>query len=193
MRIGLDLDGVCYDFFKAYKGFLLNVGRITQEQHDAPHNGEWNFHNAWGIDSAEFMQLFEDGVNKQIIFLDGEAYPDTRENVQRILDLGHDIHVITDRTVGLPGVSFGLTGRWIEWQLPKPIKSITFTRDKTVVPTDMMIDDKPSNVRELLAAGCDAYLLNQPWNQEATDLSRHRVGSLTEFVNRVELRTLITA
>ena len=190
MKIGLDLDGVFYPFQAEYQKYLFNKGRITKAQSQEPPLS-WNFHHAWDIDNKEFMEHFIEGVNKRIIFLGGDPYPGSIEPVQRILDLGHTIHIITDRTVGAPGVSFALTAEWVDLHMPKPITSITFTRDKTVVPTDMMIDDKPDNVRELLAVGCDAYLLNQGWNQEATDLDNHRVSSVSEFADRVADRTLV--
>jgi 5'(3')-deoxyribonucleotidase len=136
------------------------------------------------MDLNEFLEAFAEGVDVGIIFAQGDAYPGTREAVQKILDAGNDIHIITDRTIGSPGVAEGATAKWVASNLPRPIKSLTFSRDKTVLPTDIMIDDKPSNWEALDRVGCDAWLLDRPWNQEATHITK-RVQSLDEFADIV--------
>jgi 5'(3')-deoxyribonucleotidase len=152
----------------------------------------WYFHRELGLTDSEFMQHFVDGVNAGVIFGYGTAYPGTRKAVQDIINLDHSIHIITDRAVGDPGIAFGLTGKWVAKYLPKPIQSITFSRDKTIVPTDMMIDDKLSNYEDLEATDCEPWLLDRPWNQ-SSDSSIRRVYSLKEFADKVRERSLVPA
>ena len=187
MRIGVDLDGVCYDFGKSMRIYLEEIGHQFPTRSRA--HKTWDFHDEWGLTRDEFMEHFINGVNEGTVFYIGAAHAGTRRGLQRILDMGHSLHVITDRTVGKPGMSWSLTGQWIDRYLPKPIASVTFTKDKTVVPTDMMIDDKLSNYEELIAAGCDAWLFDRPWNQ-TPGRELKRVSSMMEFADQVEKRSL---
>jgi 5'(3')-deoxyribonucleotidase len=181
LKVGVDLDGVCYSFDDSLRlSLVVNRGYNPEA---CPPSTRWEFYEDWGLSLAEFLSAFAEGVDTGIIFAQGDAYPGTREALQRMIDAGHELHVITDRTVGTPGIAEGATARWIAEHLPT-MKSLTFSRDKTVVPTDMMIDDKPANYHALEAAGCDAWLFNRPWNQSATEITK-RVNSLDEFADMV--------
>jgi len=67
--------------------------------------------------------------------------------------------------------------------------SLTFSGDKTIVRTDMMVDDKPENYNALRAVGTDAYLLTRPWNIHVE--KAQRVRSCAEFCRKVLQRGVI--
>jgi 5'(3')-deoxyribonucleotidase len=186
MRIGLDLDGVFYDFNGSFRRHVISNKHRTDEQ--CTEARLWRFYQEWGMDDAEFMRHFVDGVNVGTIFRQGGATPGTRQALLEILDMGHTLHVITDRSVGLPGLAAKHTYEWLDEEFPKPITSVTFTADKTSVKTDMMIDDKLSNYEALVDAGVDAYLLDRPWNQTDDDRQK-RVSTIQEFVVKVKEKT----
>jgi len=52
------------------------------------------------------------------------------------------------------------------------------------VRTDFMIEDKLENYDALIDSGCNAWLMDRPWNQ-ANDKPRKRVYSLNEFADKV--------
>ena len=72
-----------------------------------------------------------------VIFRKGEPLPGAPSALRALKTLGHGVHVVTDRAVG--HCSPANTEAWLaEHHLP--YDSITYTRDKTVVRTEVFID-----------------------------------------------------
>ena len=181
MKIGVDLDGVCYDFTASLRHYLV-THRGRDEATMLSHNS-WDFFEDWGLTLDEFLTEFAAGVDAGVVFTHGGPYPGTVEALGRLASAGHSIHIITDRTVGSPGRSEAATVAWLK-RHGVPYKSLTFCSDKTVLRTDYMIEDKLQNYDALEAAGCTAVLIDQPWNQVDGD-TRRRVANLHEFADLV--------
>lgn len=169
MRVGIDLDGVCYDFAASFRNHLITNEGFPRWW--TPKATRWEFYEDWGFTLDEFMRHFRDGVNKEIIFWQGTPYDGVREAFQNIKAAGHSIHIVTDRKVGSPGKAERSTVYWLN-RYDLPYDSLTFSADKTVVNLDVMVDDKPANYEALTTAGVDAHLLTRPWNQHVTDAKR---------------------
>lgn len=171
MRVGIDLDGVCYDFAASFRRYL--------HEHEGfpcwwtPQATRWEFYEDWGFTLDEFLNLFNRGVDAGVIFAHGQPYANTQEAFKWIKAAGHTIHIVTDRSMGRPGASEKATRVWLD-KYDMPFDSLTFSADKTVVNLDVMVDDKPSNYEALRAAGVDARLLTRPWNQHVPDARRVR-------------------
>ena len=174
--VGIDLDGVCYDFADSLRTFLEGTHRKY------PNPIRWEFYEDWGYSLEEFLDLCHDGVDAGVIFSHGEPFPGTRDALLRLRAAGHSLHVITDRSFGKGGGSEAATRVWLDTH-KIPFDSLTFSPDKTIVRTDYMIEDKLSNYDALRAAGCEVYLLDRPWNHD--DGTRLRVHSLDQFANEV--------
>lgn len=174
MRVGIDLDGVCYGFAESLRAYLRSIGRTDE----FPRATRWEFYEDWGFSTTEFLALCHDGVNAGIIFTEGDPYPMVREAFDTIRDAGHSIHIVTDRTFGRPGASAAATIDWLA-RHGLTYDSITFSADKTVAQLDVMVDDKPGNYAALTAAGVDAYLLTRAWNLHVE--GAQRVTDLTHF------------
>lgn len=185
MRIGIDLDGVCYDFGGSLVEYLVTHRKMDRKL--LTPSKRWEFYLDWGMTLEEFLSACNEGARAGVIFLHGKAFPGTRRALQRIAAAGHTLHVITDRSFGGPGVSESNTAKWVARELPK-IHALTFCPDKTVANIDMMIDDKLQNYDALVGIGVDAYLFDRPWNQDPGD-DRKRVRSLSEFADRVLEKT----
>lgn len=182
LRIGVDLDGVVYDFIDSLRQFIVLMG-LDGYWKPAPAM-TWEFYKDWGMSREEFLHACNDAVEIGWMFWQGDTLDNAEGELQRLADAGHTLHILTDRSFGwTPGISKMATCDWLENQAI-PYHSITFTADKTCVPTDYMIDDKLENYDALDAAGCQVYLRNRPWNQVEGD-NRRRVDSLSEFVDIV--------
>lgn len=182
MRVGIDLDGVCYDFAASVREYLCN----TAGTHDPNACGDperWEFYEDWGLDLPAFLDAFHAGVNAGVIFSHGGTYPNVTEAFTRIKTAGHSIHIVTDRAMGEPGKSEAATSAWLA-RHGLPFDSLTFSADKTVVNLDVMVDDKLSNYDALEAAGVRAYLLTRRWNQYDKE-PRRRVLDLLHFAEVV--------
>ena len=181
VRIGVDLDGVCYDFSTVFEVYATEIQDFPPELCTPP--VRWEFYEDWGLTLAQFINLLADGVNDDFIFSWGNPFPGVKDALRRLRKAGHSIHIITDRSIGRPGKAHFSTVSWLH-RHQLPYDSLTFSADKTVVRTDWMVDDKLQNVDALLAAGTRAVLMDRPWNQTTPD-PYERVTSLTDFVERV--------
>lgn len=179
-RVGWDLDGVEYDFAESVRRAAKHFGMDLEFCYGEP--DDWYFYRPWGLSDKEFVELCHRGADAGIIFA-GERRPNGLEAINRLRDAGHEIHIITDRSFGShPSVSEKLTRLFLE-EHGYQYDSLTFSADKTVVPTDFFIEDKIQNYDALDAVGCQVYLINRPWNLE--DDNRRRVNFHVEFVQKV--------
>lgn len=181
MRVGVDVDGVLYDYAMSVRRYLHGIGFPRAQL--APEPNRWEFYEDWGLTVDEFIVHAAQGVDAGTILIVGDPYPGSSEAMRRIRDAGNTIHIITDRRAGSPGKPESATRRWLDHH-ELPFDSLTFAADKTIVRTDMMIEDKLANYYALIEAGCDAYLYDRPWNQ-TLDRKCKRVANLAEFADRV--------
>lgn len=167
MRIGIDLDGCVYDFVDSLRQYLVLYEGWDPDE--LPPETCWGFFwTDWGIPFAEFKRLCDDGVDRRQIFYHGAPIDDYRgHSVGALCALkaaGHSLHIVTDRNFGTHSASN--TARWLG-HFEIPFDSLTFSADKTCVPTDVFIDDRPGNVETLRAAGVEAWLLDNGREDQA--------------------------
>ena len=173
LRIGVDLDGVVYDFADSFRRYLIGEGYRSS---DLPDPWKWNTWECWGMSQEEWLDHFSAGVEAGVIFGTGEPFPGAVEALQRLWNSYHDIHIVTHRTVHPDAI--GWTAKWLaEHDIPHT--SLTFAKDKTVVPVDVFIEDNVENAFALSAAGTEAVLMDRPWNRVAPGI--RRVYSWAEF------------
>lgn len=176
-RIGIDLDGCVYDFGRSVQHFLISrKGWLPEE---CPDPTTWHFFShQWGITVEQFLELCNEGVDEGIIFGHGEPTFGSVRSLRRLQEAGHTLHIITDRHFGQPGSSRKVTERWLA-TYDVPYDSLHFSADKTVVATDIFIEDRPDNFVDLEAEGVRAYLMDRPWNRDME--TPYRVHSWEEF------------
>lgn len=187
--IGIDLDGVCYDFTAALCDFL---GR------DVPESPTWDFYKEWGWDREKFLQACRDAIEKGTLFGYGYLIPGAKEGVHALLDAGHKIVFITARG----GFSGGKTFRertqertlhWLRTEMGVPNPNVVFEGRKVGAAlkagTDFFLEDNAHNVAALLDAEVEAYLFDQPWNR---DVDLPRLTAWSQFVWVVNMGLRIT-
>lgn len=188
MRIGIDLDGCLYDFGNSVRRYLDSIGREYGFKDGKPEPHCWDFYEYWHMTTAEFVQLCDDGVEAGYIF-SGEIRPNAIESVRRISDLGHEIIIITDRKFGkTPASSERATTEWLA-QHGIEYDELVFSADKTVVRTDMFVEDKLTNYDALVNAGVDAYLITRDWNLVPGGDARQRITDILDYAEAVERAT----
>lgn len=179
-RVGVDLDGVCYDFSASVREYLTHIGWA----HSCPEPTRWEFYEDWGLSLGGFLDICHDGVDAGVIFSYGDPYPRVREALRLIRAKGHTIHIVTDRSFGTNGASEAATRSWLD-RHDLPFDSLTFSADKTVVRLDAMVDDKLANYDALDKAGVDVRLLTRAWNRADDFVPRQRVLDLLHFAEVV--------
>lgn len=179
MKIGVDLDGVVYDFVDSLREYL--VTHCDFPRYDLGESTSWEFFkDNWGMELADFLRHFEDGVNADVVFTHGEPEPYSVDTIALLRDEGHSIHIVTHRELGC---SVENTARWLRKHGVK-YDTLSFSKDKTVVPVDVFIEDNMGNFTALEQAGVRSVLMNRPWNQDLqTD---YRVNNWLEFYEFVK-------
>jgi len=174
MDIGSDYDGVISSFHQGVEKCL----RANGLGHLKPSRTEYQFWKPWGWSNSKFHKFWVKGVEDGIIFA-SPPYPGAVAALNDIKAAGHKLHIITHRGwKSHPGLAEELTAACLERDGIN-YDSLTFSEDKTVIWTDMMVDDKPENYYALKEAGTDAYLLTREWNTHIKGAKR--VRSIGEF------------
>ena len=185
MRVGIDLDGVCYDFADSFRRYLSVTNR-TEYKVAFGEPDKWHFYRDWGMTDDEFVNHCHLGADLGIIFGQGSPRDDAPSALQFIKAMGNSIHIVTDRSFGRSlgtNSSERNTIKWLtRWEIP--YDTIDFSSDKTSVKTDVFVEDKLDNYDALVASGVDCYLVERPWNIDSGDC-RKRVKSIQEFASIV--------
>lgn len=180
LRIGVDLDGVVYDFVDSFRRYLVGIGHALDA---LPEPNVWEMWEAWGMGKDEWLAHFSAGIESGEIFGSGAPYRGAAEVLDNLSLAGHAIHIVTHRNVHPDAI--GLTAKWLDrhdiWH-----DTLTFSADKTVVPCDIFIEDNIDNARALDVAGTCAVLMDRAWNQNAPGIKRvSNWGEFQKMVDRV--------
>lgn len=196
MIIGLDSDG-CIDTFGDGVHDALKARNLGHLWKSGPTKQPiWNFFEEWVNEDGtnwtfeQFKELVDWGVDEGYIFA-GHWREGAVEAVQRIKALGHKVIIITDRSWGSD--PFNSQRNTVEAYEKAGIKydDLIFSADKTVVPTDMFVEDRLENYDALVESGVVTYLINRPWNQVSGGDGRNRIDSIVDFADIVENATLV--
>ncbi len=184
--IGLDLDGVVYDFTRTFNRWVVEqypelaevVGCLDTEA------AVWNWFESWPDWSRDrFVIEMERAVAAKRLFWNATLYEaDIPSQVQRLRDAGHTIEVVTHRFT--PGAS---DATWDVLMRDKIYPcGVTFAKDKTSVKCDYFLEDNFQNFISLYSVGVNAFLINRPYNQDPDDIwGFARVNKFSEFVDQV--------
>lgn len=183
MRIGLDLDGVIYDFGSAFRKFLIEQRGWDPKWCTEP--TRWEFYEDWGLNLEGFKRLCHVAADSNRLWcvygvLGGAS---VKEHLLRLKNAGHTIHIITHRGFGSHRAISSLeTSRWLCLH-EIPYDTLTFCGDKTIIKTDFMIEDNVDNYVALEKSGCQSVLINRPWNSQLENA--RRVDTVAEFVDMI--------
>lgn len=184
MRIGIDLDGVCYQWTKTARYMLREILPNSPYHKHGPLGQEcskWDYikdhvskeHNDW---------LWKEGVELGL-FRHGHLFPGTIKALRALAKYGRLV-AITQR----PHRASEDTFAWINFhRLPFREVHILQGEPKTeVAQCDVYIDDRPKNCIELKTAFSDSTVCipDRPWNQEFSACASGcvRTYSWDEFV-----------
>jgi 5'(3')-deoxyribonucleotidase len=126
-------------------------------------------------------------------FLNLEPLPDAIQLVSRFVDLEYEITICTAPARDLNGMINGKSAEekytWLKQKLPFWANNAIITKYKEIIGVDLLIDDTGYNIINWCRRHQDGvgYLVDQPWNQNFTDLPTNAVrSSLKNVSNFIE-------
>jgi 5'(3')-deoxyribonucleotidase len=171
-RIGIDIDGVCYDFVDALRNYIhKKTGRPLHEMPDSHH---WLFfQEEWGYSVDEYHKFIHEGVLDLDIFWRGKIYEGCKESLEYLFyKLNHEIVFITARVFdGIKNYCKYATEYWV-MSHGLPYSCIIVDNDKTNKPIDILFDDSIYQIESRILHGEKAVIFDRPWNQEETHVER---------------------
>lgn len=163
-RIGVDLDGVLYDWSGTARYLLrhwFGLSLVGEAQ-------SWNWNIDEGVPSGAWEWLWdEEGGMDRGLFRHGHLVKGAADGIRKLATLG-DLILVTHR----PKLAIADTLAWLDGQFgryrPYPFTGIhllTEGEPKSSIDVDVLIDDKPDNITDILVnTEADAVVFEQPWN-----------------------------
>lgn len=172
MNIGIDIDGVVYNWVDQYRRFCdFHLGMTG-----LPEIQVWSFYKEWGITTPEFLSHLASYPSD--IYELGYEMPGAVDGLRDLSKAGHKLYALTARPDEAIQVTF-------DWLLDLGVRwhGIVVGDDKGQLKTDVMLDDGPHNIEALQAAGHPRPIVfDQKWNAH---VDAERVYSWAEFVAAV--------
>lgn len=167
IRLGLDLDGVIYNFVDEFREYYsIEHGLDPEELSEVT---RWEFYRDWGMTDEEyFIELGKAAINSKV-FTKGEPYPHAQEQILRLKELGFEIVIITARNVSNNPTHMELIHKnTAQWLIDQNIAfdELIIDNDKTRHNLDILVDDNIWNVEAQMLAGKTGYVFDRPWNRE---------------------------
>ena len=150
--LGVDLDGVCADFYGQMREFAAEWFErpIDELTPDVTYGLE-----EWGIQSEDqYKSLHRFAVTSRDLFRVAPMIPGTRRVLRQLSDEGYRIRIITHRLFihFFHAEAVQQTIDWLDHH-GIPYWDLCFMRDKDQVGADIYVDDSPDNVESLRGRG----------------------------------------
>ncbi|NTU58256.1 MAG: 5'-nucleotidase [Chlorobiaceae bacterium] len=150
--IGVDLDGVCADFY----GRMRQIAAEWFEKPIEELPVEVSYGLAeWGIvDRNHYDSLHRFAVTQRELFSSMEMVPGARKYLRMLSDDGYRIRIITHRLFVhyFHAAAVQQTVNWLDSH-GIPYWDLCFMKEKSQVGADVYVEDTPSNVLELREKG----------------------------------------
>lgn len=157
LRVLIDMDGVLYDWQGAYLDLYRH---LTRETIPGGLEADWDF-----ADKLPNRAAVDEIEHSRMLWTVGRAYTGAVDAARRLFDTT-DAYIATQpgRNIetAVPGKMMWLS-LFMPWLDPE---RVIFIRPKWLLQADVLIDDRPRNVRKWLQHNPDgvAYLVARPWN-----------------------------
>lgn len=161
---GVDLDGVCADFYAAMRPIVAEW--IGEEIGDTS-TFQYGLHE-WGVrDGEHYKRIHRYAVTQRRLFLEMEPLPGAGPTLRRLSDDGIHIRVITHRLF-IGHFHQQAVRQTVEW-LDKhgiPYWDLCFVEDKIDVGADLYVEDSPSNIEALAMLDKPVIVFTNPTNRD---------------------------
>jgi len=178
--LGIDLDGVVYDFCGHFARFINSYTGKSLDEMPAPK--QWDFWHEWGLSFDEWFAHFNAFGNTGG-FAVGGPVDGAVESLQVLATAGHRIAIVTARGCergARPEQAEAVRLSTVQWLRTHaiPHHDICFTNNKTLIGADLFLDDASHHLKAIQEIGKRAVCFDQAHNRDWTG---ERVTSWKEF------------
>jgi 5'(3')-deoxyribonucleotidase len=173
IRLGIDLDGVIYNFVDEFRAYYSEKIGVDIDSLSEPTS--WEFYRDWGMTDEEYFTNLGLAAIHSKVFRHGEIYPNARESILKLKEMGFEIVIITARYLSNnPDHMKIIENNTRNWLVDNNVAfdELIIDNDKTRHGLDILIDDNLSNVEALLIAGAYGYVFDRPWNRNSISFPR---------------------
>lgn len=184
--LGVDLDGVCADFY----GIMRRIAAewFERDEGELPTDVSYGLPE-WGVtDIDHYNSLHRFAVTARDLFTNVEMIPGTRKVLRKLSDERFRIRIITHRLFIRYFHAIAVK-QTIEWLDSKgiPYWDLCFMKDKHQVGADIYIEDSPRNVQDLRNEGFYTICFANSTNK---DIGDPRTSDWDEIYRLVKAREL---
>lgn len=186
MIVGLDVDGILANFFKAYEDIIVEATGVDKfpARYPVLLPPTWNWPEFYGYDKKVISEVWRYIKQSPTFWTEMTALPYAKEFLEHLDKSDHEVYFITDR----PGICSQMqTQLWLADNGFYGPNVIISRKGKGVVAAalslDVYIDDKGENIVDVVekAPGTRVYMLKYPYNEEWISKSPRTLLSLQDF------------
>ena len=187
VTVAFDCDGVLYSFNNTLRTWLEGRG---WSRDDMPEPTVYSLNDAWGLSNRTLHREMPLAIRAGVLWHEGEAFVEGTSAARSLGEAGHRVVVNTARSLeGMEQEATAATITWLRSHGVHPdglhLADPFVPEDKLGIAFDVLFDDHPENVRMAINAGRRAYVVAQPWNENATDLPRAEYSEIESIVERL--------
>lgn len=161
--LGVDLDGVCADFYGTLR--VLAAEWLGKQLDDLTTDVSFGLPE-WGLKEGDYERLHRWAVTKRSLFRVVAPIPGAGPALRRLSARGIRIRIITHRLF-IPhfhASAITQTVEWLDWH-GIPYWDLCLLKAKDAVGADLYVEDSPSNVERLRAAGNEVIVFTNSTNR----------------------------
>jgi 5'(3')-deoxyribonucleotidase len=180
--LGVDLDGVCADFYGGLKPVAAEW--LGVELASLPDRVSWTLPE-WGVDRAPggYDALHRFAVTQRELFRRLPPMPGAPQALRRLSAQDVRIRIITHRLFikYFHQVAVRQTIEWLDLH-DIPYWDLCFMREKAAVGADLYVEDSPENVARLRAQGLKTLVFSNSTNEHLPGPRAHSWNEVVDLV-----------
>lgn len=158
------MDGVLYPFSEVLGDYIAE----HTDGRKRPTPTRWETWMDWGMSKDAWDTWFDAAIKEELLFRVGRPLPGSIEVLENLMDAGHFVRLVTDKTRSTrftTNLARLNTIEWImDWGIPHHALSFNhYDEGKHDYIADVVIDDRPS-CKEWAQRDALNILFGQPWN-----------------------------
>lgn len=185
--LGLDLDGVCADFYGRMRELVAEWRGVSMDT--LPLDVKYGL-QAWGIiDRDEYKQLHRFAVTQHDLFLTMDPIEGAAQAIRRLGTEGVRVRIITHRLfiAYFHQTAVAQTVKWLD-KHSIPYWDLCFMRDKELVDAHVYVEDTEANIRDLETCGREVIAFTNSTNVDMEPEPKLRADTWEEVEDLIRER-----